>query len=75
MINNNELKDIKANISAFVGSLERLKVMLGRSMETYSSLKTTTPVVNAFHEVQVCTGQNIEALLKLDMVLEDLLNE
>jgi hypothetical protein len=74
MINDDDLREIKANINAFVGR-SNASSALGRSMEEYSSLKTTTPVVNAFHEAQVCTGQNIEALLKLDMVLEDLLTE
>jgi hypothetical protein len=44
-------------------------------MEAYSSLKTDTQVVNAFHKVQVCTGQNVDALLELDMVLQDVLDE
>jgi hypothetical protein len=73
--NSSEIREIKESINGFVGSLERLKALLGKSMEAYSLLQTKAPVVNAFHEVQVCTGQNIDALLKLDMVLQDLLDE
>lgn len=75
MDNNDEIRGIKRSISAFVESLQRLQALLGQSMNAYSLLQTKTPVVNALHEVQVCTGQNIEALLKLDMVLYDLLDE
>lgn len=75
MLNHYETKELKVSIGALVESLEYLKVILGKSMERCSPLRTTAPVLNALHEVQVCTGQNIEALLKLDMVLEDLVNE
>lgn len=75
MNNNDEIRGIKNSLNSFVESLERLKTLLGREMDAYSSLQTKTPVVNAFHKVQVCTGQNIEALLELDMVLHDLLDE
>lgn len=73
MANKTEITELKDSIHSLVSSLEYLNTALGKSMETHSPLKTTIPVVNALHEVQVCTGQNIEALLKLDMVLEDLL--
>jgi hypothetical protein len=75
MNNNDNIRDIMNSIDGFVASLERLKTLLGKEMDAYSVLRTKAPVVNAFHEVQVCTGQNIDALLKLDMVLQDLLNE
>jgi len=52
-----------------------LQTLFGRSTDAFSSLQTKTPVVKAFHKAQVCTGQNIEALLELDMVLQDLLDE
>jgi len=57
MNNNEEIKGIKGSINGFVGALERLRALLGKEMDAYSLLQTKAPVVNAFHEVQVCTGQ------------------
>jgi hypothetical protein len=70
-----EIREIKKSIGAFVGALERLKTALAEEMSARSSLKTKVPVVNAFHKVQVCTEQNVSALLELDMVLQDVLDE
>jgi hypothetical protein len=75
MNNDDEIRGVKAAINSFVETLERMRKLLGKEMEAYSSLPTKTPVVNAFHKVQVCTGHNIDALLELDMVLQDVLNE
>ena len=74
MNNNQEIREIKQNLNTFVASLERLKKLFGQEMEAYSFLKGNTPVVNAFHKVQICTDQNINALLELDMVLQDVLD-
>ena len=73
--NDDQIREIKASLNAFVHSLERMKTLLGQEMDAYSSLKTSAPVVTAFHKVQVCTGHNIDAVLELDMVLQDLLDE
>jgi hypothetical protein len=75
MMHGEEIRQIKQSLIAFVESLERPKKLLGKEMEAYSSLKTNTQVVNAFHKVQVCTGHNVDALLELDMELQDLLDE
>jgi len=75
MNNDDEIRGVKAAINSLVETLERVRKLLGREMEAYSSSPTKTPVVNAFHKAQVCTGHNIDALLELDMVLQDVLNE
>jgi hypothetical protein len=55
--------------------MQTIQALFGRSTDAFASLQTKTPTVKAFHKAQVCTGQNIEALLELDMVLQDLLDE
>ena len=64
MKNNEEISGIKESINGFVGALERLKAILGKSMDADSWLQTKAPVVNALHEVQVCAGQNIECAVE-----------
>jgi len=72
MTENSEIAELKNGLSELVDSLEYLKTTLGKSMGTSSPLNTPA-LTYALHEVHVCTGQNIEALLKLNMVLQDLL--
>jgi hypothetical protein len=69
------IRGIKNSLAPFVQTLDSLQTLFGRSTDAFSSLQTKTPVVKAFHKAQVCTGPNIEALLELDMVLQDLLDE
>jgi hypothetical protein len=69
------IRGIKNSLRPFVQTLETLKTLYGRSTDAFASLQTKTPIVKAFHKAEVCTAQDIEALLELDMVLQDLLDE
>lgn len=69
------ISGIKNGLRPFVQTLETLKTLYGRSTDVFTTLQTKTPIVKAFHKVEVCTAQDIEALLELDMVLQDLLHE
>jgi hypothetical protein len=69
------IRGIKNSLDPFVQTMQTTQALLGRSTDAFASLQTKTPIVKAFHKAQVCTAQNIEALLELDMVLQDLLDE
>jgi hypothetical protein len=69
------ISGIKNSLGPFVQTMQTIQTVLGRSTDAFASLQTKTPIVKAFHKAEVCTAQNIEALLELDMVLQDLLNE
>jgi hypothetical protein len=78
MIDEKELASvpgIRNRLSAYVTSLEQLRVSLGKQMEVYTSLRNRASIVAGMLRAQIAVDRSASALLELDMTLQEFYRE
>ena len=78
MIDEKELASVtgtRNRLSAYVTSLEQLRVSLGKQMEMYVSLGNRTSIVEGMLKAQIAVERSASALLELDQTLQEFYGE